>query len=154
MKNSLKIRGRVRLQCHKKDGTLKWDTGFVSNTVMNLGYAEIAKVIGTVPTLVFNHLAVGTSTLAVTSAQTALSAELSAAGLERNSGVVSRVTSALTDDTHRVVRTWTAVSAETVEEVGMFNAISGNIMLGRQLTTSKAVAAGETLTGTYDIIVG
>lgn len=151
--NKLKIRGRARLQCHKKDGSLKWDTGFLWNTITNEGKAQVAKLIGE-SSLRFNFLAVGTSNLAESSAHTALSAEITDSGLARVTGAVSRTTSAVTNDTHKVEVTWTAVSAKTVEEVGMFNAITGNIMLGRKLTTSKAVAAEETLTGTYQIIVG
>ncbi len=152
-KGSVKIIGRVRLVAHDAQGRLKFDTGFRRNIITSAGKAEVANLVGNVssPTA-FTYLAVGTSTTAESAAQTALIAEVSTSGLARASATMSRVTTTTTNDTLRFVKSWSVSGTVTVEEIGIFNASSSGTMLGRKLTTSKAVVNGDTLTATYDVI--
>lgn len=153
MHDSLHIRGQIRLQCFRADGTLKWDTGFIKNTITNAGKAEIANLAGNVSSpLSFTYLAVGTSSTAPAASQTALGAEVSTSGLSRASATITRQTTTVTNDTLQLIKIWTVSGTVAVEEVGVFNAASVGTMLARALTTTKNVANGETLTGTYQII--
>ena len=150
MNDSINIQGRVRLQCLDKDGNVKWDTGFIKNTIVNAGRAQVALLIGQSGTL-FTYLAVGTSSTAVNATDTALNAEISTNGLSRVAGTVSRVTTSVTNDTYQVTTTWTATGSSTVQEVGVFNAASTGTMLGHALTGAKSVVNTDLLIGTYQV---
>ena len=152
MNDTFGIKGYIRLQCKDKEGNLKWDTGFIQNTITNLGKAEIAKLIGSVsgPTA-FGYLALGTSNTAPAATDTTLVAEIVDSGLARANSTETVTTTTTTGDTVQFSYTWTASGSKTIEEIGIFNAASAGVMLGRALTTSKAVSSGETITGTYQI---
>ena len=151
MKEQLGISTEIILECHRKDGSLKWKET-VHNTLTNVGFAAMAGLVGDVDTQTeFTYLAVGTDDTAPAATQTALEAEITDTGLARAVATVSRVTTTQTNDTLQLVYEWTATGAKTIEEVGIFNAASSGIMLGRALTTTKTVGNGETLRGTYKV---
>lgn len=153
MKSITKITGKVRLICKDKNGNIKWDTGWLKNTITNAGLAVLAGLAGNVDSqTAFTYLAVGTSNAAENAADTALTAEITDSGLARAAATVSRVTTNQTNDTLQLYKEWTVSGNKTIEEVGIFNAPEGGVMLGRKLTTSKAVTSGEYLQGTYKII--
>lgn len=145
------LAGRIKLDCYKPDGSLKWTTGWIKNTIVNEGKAQIALLAGDASATPFTYLAVGTSSTAPAASQTALQAEISTNGLSRAAATVSRVTTTVTNDTLQLVKAWSVSGSSTVEEIGIFNASSNGTMLGRALTGSKAVVNGETLTGTYQV---
>lgn len=145
------VQGRVKLECRRADGSLKWETDWISNVFTNAGKAQAALLYGDASATPFTYLAVGTSSTAAAATDTTLGAEIVDSGLERAAGTVSRVNTSVTNDTFQITKTWTATGSKTVEEVGVFNAVSGGTMGNRALTTSKAVASGETLTGTYQV---
>jgi len=148
----VKITGSVRLVCRRKDGSLKWDTGFMKNVITNTGFAALAGLAGDADAqTAFTYLAVGTDDTAAAAAQSALVAEITDTGLERAAATVTRETTTQTNDTLQLVKEWTATGSKTVEEVGVFNDASAGIMLGRKVTGSKAVAVDDKLTGTYQI---
>jgi len=149
--DSFKIAGKVKLDCYKPDGSLKWTSGWISNGITNAGFAQLALLAGDASATPFTYLAVGTSSTAFAASQTALVAETVTNGLERAAATVSRVTTTQTNDTLQLVKTWTATGTIIVEEIGIFNASSAGTMLGRALTTTKTVVSGETLTGTYKV---
>lgn len=149
--DSFKIAGRIKLDCHKPDGSLKWTTGWVQNGTTNAGKAQYALLAGDATATPFTYLAVGTSSTAFASSQTTLVAEIVTNGLERAAATVSRVTTTETNDTLQLVKTWTATGSHTVEEIGYFNASSAGTMGGRALTSTKSIVSGETLTGTYQV---
>jgi hypothetical protein len=154
MKDKFKLRGYARLVCRRKDGSIKWDTGFLRNTITTAGLDEVTGLIGNVGTkTAFTYLAVGTDSTAESSAHTALQAEIIDSGLSRASATVTQETTTETNDTLQLTHTWTATASKTVEEVGIFNDASVGTMLGRKLTGSKTVDANETLTGTYKVVV-
>lgn len=154
LKSKVGLKGRARLQCFDKDGNLKWDTGFMRNTIASAGKAVVAGLIGNSgsPTA-FTYLAVGTSATAESASHTALQAEITDSGLARASATVALVTTTVTNDTLRLTKTFSVTGTKTIEEIGIFNAVSAGTMLGRKLTTSKAVSSGDSLQATYDIQV-
>ena len=150
---NVKLTGIVRLVCKRADGTIKWDTGFMKNTITNASLAIVSGLVGnTGSETAFTYLAVGENNADESAGHTALQAEIEDSGLARAAATVSQVTTTQTDDTLQLTKTWTASGSKTVEEVGIFNASSGGTMLGRKKTGSKAVINGETLTGTYKIV--
>ena len=152
-KSKIGIKGQVRLQCKDKDGNLKWDTGFMKNTITNASLAVMSGLVGNVDSqTAFTYLAVGTSSTAESAAHTALQAEITDTGLARAAATVSRETTTQTNDTLQLTKTWTATGTKAVEEIGAFNDPSAGTMLGRKLTTTKTVNNGEQLTATYQFI--
>lgn len=153
LKDSLKgLEGKVKLVCYDKNGKLKYDTGFIKNTITNASFAVLSGLAGaTGAQTAFTYLAVGTSNTAPAASQTALQAEISTNGLSRAAATVSRVTTTQTNDTLQLVLVFSVSGTSTVEEAGIFNANSAGVMLGRALTTSRSVVNGDTLTVTYQV---
>ena len=151
MQNTLKIKGIYDFEIRDINGNIR-DKWTVENLVVSAGLAQLALLTGDAAATPFTFIGVGTSNTAVAAGQTALVAEVTTSGLERKAGTVSRVTTNVTNDSYQITTTWTASGSVTVEEVGVFNAISSGTMLSRALTTTKAVTSGETLTGTYSLI--
>jgi type IV secretory pathway TrbL component len=153
MQDSLKgLQGKVRLVCHDINGNLKFDTGFIKNTITNASFAVLSGLAGnTGSQTAFTYLAVGTSSTAPAASQTALAGEIVDSGLERAAATVSRVTTTQTNDTLQLVKAFAVTGTKTVEEAGIFNASSAGTMLGRALTTTKSVVSGDTLTVTYQV---
>lgn len=142
----------IRLECRDAKGNLKWKIKR-HNLITSAGKAALAGLTGNTGTITaFTYLAVGTSNTAPAIGQTTLGAEITTLGLGRMAATVSRVTTTVTNDTLQLVATWSVSGSTTVEEIGIFNAASVGIMLGRALTSSKQVVSGDTLTGTYQII--
>jgi len=153
IKETLKgLVGTYKFQIKDVNGKIR-DTFEVKNLVTTVGFAQLALLAGDATAVPFTYLAVGTSATAVNIADTTLNAETTTNGLERAAGTVSRVTTTGTNDTYQITKTWTATGSVSVEEVGVFNAGSGGIMLSHALTGTKAVTNGETLTGTYQLQV-
>lgn len=144
--------GRYKLDCFNADGSLKWSTDWIKNTITNTGKAEEANLVSGLGWTAFTYLAVGTSNTAAWAAQTALGAETTTNWLARASATVTRVTTTVTNDTINLTKTWTATGTVAVEEIGVFNAASAGVMLGRQVTGTKTINNGESLQGTYQII--
>ena len=147
------VTGRVKLECHRADGSLKWATDWMKNTITATGLGAVSGLVGDVGSeTAFGYLAVGTDSTAADKTQTALVAEITTGGLERASATVTQETTTDTDDTVQFVKQWTASASHTVEEIGIFNASSSGVMLGRKVTGSKSLESGETLTATYQVI--
>lgn len=148
--DSIKIKGTIDFEIRGLDGKVR-DRWSVNNSVVTAGFAQLALLAGDATATPFTYLALGTSSTAVSTAQTALQAEITDSGLERASATVSRVTTTNTNDTLQLVKTWTITGSKTIEEIGVFNASSAGTMLARALTGTKTVASGETITGTYKV---
>jgi len=147
------VTGRVKLECHAIDGSLKWSTGWMTNVITNAGLGAISGLVGNIGSeTAFSYLAVGTSDTAASQTQTALVAEITTGGLERASVTPTQEETTTADDTVQLTKQWTASATHSVEEIGIFNASSGGIMLGRKVTGTKALISGETLTATYQVI--
>ena len=148
--DTLKLKGTYHFKILDVMGNVR-DEFSVDNIVTSAGKAQLALLTGDASATPFTYLAVGTSSTAVAIGQTALAAEITDTGLARAAGTVSRVTTTVTDDTFKLVYTWTASGSKTVEEVGVFNAASSGTMLSRALTGTKTTQNGETIVATYTL---
>lgn len=149
---NIKVKGRIDFEIRDKYGNLK-DKWSVNNLITSAGKAALAGLAGNTGAITaFTYIAVGTSSTAVAVGQTTLGGEISTNGLSRAAGSVSRTTTTVTNDTLTITKTFTVAGTSTVEEIGVFNAASVGIMLGRALTTSKALVSGDTFVTTYNII--
>ncbi len=149
MQNTLKIKGSYHFEIKDVEGKIR-DSWTVDNLVVNGGLAFITGLLtgtGTVPT----YLALGTDDTAVAGAQTTLVAEITDTGLERAEGTDSQVTTTVTNDTFQLAKTFTATGSKTIEEVGVFNDPTTGTMLSRALTTTKAIASGESIAVVYKL---
>lgn len=147
----IKIKGRLDFKITRKNGEIEeWS---VDNLIVSAGKAAIAGLVGNTGSIsAFTYIAVGSSSTAVSAGQTALQAEISTNGLSRASATVSRTTTTVTNDTLTLAKTFTLSGSSTVEEVGVLNAASTGIMLGRALTGSKSFTSGDLFAVTYNII--
>jgi len=136
----------------RKNGVVKWDTGFMKNTLTTAGFAVFSGLAGDVDSQdPFTYLAVGDDSTAESDAHTALLSEIEDSGLARAAATVTRETTTETNDTLQLYHEWAATGTKTVEEIGIFNAASDGVMAARKLTTTKTVNDGELLQGTYSI---
>ena len=147
---NIKIKGQVDFKIFDKEGKLK-DEFTVFNSVMKVGFAQLALLAGDASAVPFTYLAVGTSNTAVATSQTALGGEITDSGLARHAATVSRVTTTETNDTLQLVYEWTASGTKTIEEVGIFNDATTGTMLARALTSSKTMTSAEKIQITYKV---
>lgn len=147
----ISIQGRCRVKVVNPDGTVVSDSGWMKNKITTAGLAQIASLAGDATAVPFTYLAVGTSSTAVSAAHTGLQAEISDSGLERAAATVTRSTTTSTNDTLQLDYTWTASGSKSIEEIGVFNASSSGTMLGRLLTTTKAIISGQSFIATYKV---
>lgn len=94
----------------------------------------------------FNYIAVGTSSMAVAAAQTAL----------QGSEVMRQLCATGTEITYTankatISKLFTFSGSSSIEEVGLFNAAAVGVMLGRGLTGTTAVSSGDKITFTVEI---
>jgi hypothetical protein len=149
--SGLKIKGSVRLQVFDGDKCIH-DTGFMDNLITSAGKAGVAGLVGNTGSVTaFTYLAVGTSSTAVAVSDTTLGSEIVDSGLARASATVSRVTTTVTNDTLSLTKTFTVTGTKTIEEIGIFNASSSGVLLGRRLTGSINVINGNSLVTTYNV---
>lgn len=126
----------------------------VSNLVVDAGKAGVAsRINGAGSESAFTYIAVGTGTTSPTASDTTLETELSADGLSRASATASRVTTDVTDDSARLVNTFSVTGTQAVTESGMFNAASSGVMLARQTFSAINVENGDSLQITWTIDV-
>lgn len=146
--DKFKVKGRYEFEIIGTDGVVR-DSWSVENLVVNGGLAFLTgnDIRG------MKYIAVGTSSTAVAGSQTALVAEITTDGLGRALGAVTQEETNVANDTFQVTKTFTATGSTTIEEIGVFNAPSSGTMLSRALTTSKAIANGESLACTYKLVV-
>lgn len=148
---SIKTKGIIRFEIKGVNGEVR-DSWIVENLTTTVGKAQAALLYGDASATPFTYIALGTSSTAPATGNTALGAEITTNGLQRASATVSQVTTTTTNDTLRLVKAFTASGSHTVEEIGYFNASSSGTMGGRALTGTKTLVSGEVITATYDII--
>jgi hypothetical protein len=154
----LHLTGHFGLE-HYRAGSLI-DSRSVRNTIVNDGLAAVAGlIIQTGSTSPFTYLAIGTSTTAVSSTDTALYGELTTGGGQRSLATLSRVTTDVTNDTAQLVHTFTFTTTGTypITEAGVFNVVTtssgSGAMLCRQIFTAINVVNTDTLEITYKLDV-
>lgn len=149
----LGLSGRFHV-VHRRNGVVIDEREF-PNLIVNAGLAAAAGLlIATGHTNAFDYLAIGTGTTAAAAAQTALVTEISTGGGSRALATLSRVTTTATNDSARLVKTFTFTSSFAVTEAGVFDtAVTGGTMLCRQTFTAINVVNTDTLALTYTIAV-
>jgi len=133
-----------------------WVTGevTVANLITTTGKAGIAsRINGNGSEAAFTYIAVGTGTTAAAIGDTTLETETAASGLSRVAATASRTTTDTTNDTARLVTTFTVTGTVAVTESGVLNAASTGTLLCRQVFSAINVANGDSLQVTWDVDV-
>ncbi len=126
----------------------------VANLITNAGAAGVAsRINGSGGEAAFTYLAIGIGATAANVADTALGSEITTGGGARAAATASRVTTDVTNDTARLVYTWTFTSGFAVTEAGALNASSSGTLLNRQVFTAVNVVSGDSLQVTVDVDV-
>lgn len=112
-------------------------------------------VMGVNSAAVVDYLELGTGNTAFAAGDTALGAAITGDGLARaQDATPTQTTTTTTNDSGVLNYTWTATGAQTVKEVGSFNAVTAGTMLHREvLGTARALTTGSTYTYTLTFVV-
>jgi hypothetical protein len=122
------------------------DKKIVRNLITYAGYAGMAsRLNGSGAEAAFTYLGVGIGTTAAATANTTLESEIVDSGLERAAATCTRITTAQTNDTAKLDKTWSVTGAKAVTECGALNAGSTGTLLGRQVFSAINVANGDSL---------
>lgn len=126
-----------------------------SNLITTAGKAGVAsRINGSGAEAAFTAIAIGIGTTAAAVGDTALQSEITTNGGERGAATASRVTTDTTDDTARLVKTFTFTGSFAVTEAGALNNNSAaGVLLNRQVFTAVNVVSGDTLQITINIDV-
>ena len=120
--------------------------------VTNAGKALFANLIlgsGTAIT----HMAVGSGTTAFAAAQTTLVTEITDSGVERVAPTLSRITTTVTNDTTKAIKTFSVTGTITVAEGGLFNAAAAGDMPVRVVfSPARSLISGDTITYQHTIV--
>lgn len=126
----------------------------VANLVTTVGKAGVAsRINGSGGAAAFTYIAMGTGAVAANVADTTLGAEIVDSGLERANSTVSIVTTDTTDDSARLVNTFTVTGSKAVTESGVLNAGAAGTLLARQVFSAINVVNGDSLQVTWTIDV-
>jgi len=137
---------------HERRGQVLYEGGG-PNLIVDTGVAGLAGLaILTGQTDPFAYVGIGEGTTAVDPSDTALESEISSGGGERALATLSRVTDTITNDSARMVKTFTFTDSFAVTEAGVFDADTAGVMLCRQTRTAINVVATDTLQVTYTVI--
>lgn len=115
-------------------------------TFVDKGIEMVAKLVNGVSTSPFTYMALGSGTTAESESDTALVTELVANGLERASATCTYEATGKAKWVHAFQST---ADAQSVNEVGVFNAASaGDMIIRHKYASTKTLDGGETLTVT------
>lgn len=154
MREKTILHGTVVIK-HIRDGKVI-DVRAGKNVVTNVGKAEIAGLIcadQAASYTAFDYIAIGTGTTAASDTDTALEAEITSGGGERQNATGTIVTTDTTDDTAQFEATFNFTSSFAVTEAGLFNASTGGTMLCRKVFDVINVVSGDKLQVTWKIDV-
>lgn len=126
----------------------------LANLTTTAGKAGVAsRINGSGGEAAFTYLAIGIGTTAAAIGDTTLQSEITTNGGQRAAATASRTTTDTTNDTARLVYTWTFTGSFAVTEAGALNAASVGTLLNRQVFTAVNVVSGDSLQVTVDIDV-
>ena len=137
------LKDRVILVCRRKDGSVKWKYDSAEDpearSMTKTGMAHVAGLILVeVGGTAFSYVAIGTGTTPPTADDTKLETEV-----KRKVGTGSRITTTFTDDTSKLVATFskddTLSGTQNISEIGVLNAATAGVMLLRVTFTPKPV---------------
>lgn len=141
---SVKILGNLDVTLLDSDGIVK-DTRSIKNLVVAVGKDLIASRLVGNSLPIPSHMALGSSSTAAATSQTALGSEL---------GRVSLDSTSRTNNTISYVATFPAgTGTGSVEEAGIFNAGTSGNMLCRTTFSAVNKAAGDTVVVTWNVTV-
>lgn len=122
-----------------------------SNTITDVGHAAgNGRISNQGSYSPFVNLAIGTGTQGAPTSATALATEITTSGGARGSASATQVTTAITNDTTQLVKTWTFSASFAITEEGIFdNASSGGTMLAYQSFSAINVISTDQLTITH-----
>ena len=150
LKGVLSLRGRLILRHYR--GQVLLEEIKVSNTITNMGIDQVAGLINGARAGAFTRIALGTSGTQAAATDIALKAEISGGSLARASATASQITTDTTNDTAKLLHTFSATANYTVKEVAVANSASGGRILGRTTNfTARALANGDSLQVSYSI---
>lgn len=125
-----------------------------ANLVTSAGKAGVAsRINGAGSEAAFTYLAIGIGTTAANASDTTLESEITTNGGQRASATASRTTTDVTNDTARLVLTYSFTGSFAVTEAGALNASSSGVLLNRQVFSAVNVVSGDSLQVTVDIDV-
>lgn len=149
--------GEAVLPEHMEPGAIVNPEGVAHNLVTTVGLADFVKAMGlglTADTK-FSYIALGSSSTAVNTADTQLTAEVTGNGQGRASSTVSAQTTTLAGDTLQLVGVFTySGTPVTTKEIGIGNNAAANTgtLLTHALTGDITLPAGTVVTFTYKVV--
>lgn len=148
----VKLKGHFSIK-HIRDGEVI-DEREIDNLITNAGMAAVAGLILTdVSVNDFDYIAIGTGATAANATDTTLESEITTGGGARGTGVGTRVTTSVTNDTAQLVKTYTFTASFAVTETGVLNAASSGDLLCHQVFAVINVASGDSLEITWKVQV-
>jgi hypothetical protein len=128
------------------------DKAVYKNLITSAGKAGMAsRQNGDGSEAVFNYLAVGIGTTAAAVGDTTLESEITDSGLERATGTASRSTTAVTNDTAELTKTWSVTGTKAITEAGTLNAASNGTLLARNVFSAVNVVSGDEFKITHKV---
>jgi len=125
-----------------------------ANLVTTTGKALVAgRINGSGSPAAATYIAIGIGTTAAAVGDTTLESEITTNGGQRASATASLTTTDTTDDTARLVKTFSFTGSFAVTEAGALNAASAGTLLNRQVFSAVNVVSGDSLQVTIDIDV-
>jgi len=148
---SASLHGHFHAELVDKDGNIK-QTIDKDNLIVTNGFKGISKLVfngnsGVSPST-YRYIALGTSSTAVASSDTALNTEVSAGGYSRQLTSSPSYSSSVTT----LTGAFTGFSA-TINEAGVFDASSSGNMISHVLTGTITMGSSDTLNITYTFTV-
>jgi hypothetical protein len=128
------------------------ELGILRNIVTNVGLSEMIKLVFGLGGAAFGYIAIGTGTAAESATDTALQTEI-----KRKTASKSQTTTSVTGDTCLLTATFSSADGlsgtSAVTEAGVFNALTGGVLLARKVFSAVNVNwdAGDSLTINYYI---
>jgi hypothetical protein len=148
---SSKLKGVYEIVVHDRFGNLK-DYEVKENLITNAGFKGLAQAAGSLASQKpFHYVAMGTSTTAAAATQTALVAQITGAGLSAVHGTATTDTTTVASDTLKITHQFTATNTKAVNEVGIFDTVSGTMLSRTVLGATKNLTSGDTITVTYKL---
>jgi hypothetical protein len=141
---SVRVLGSLEVKLLDESGTLK-DIRNVNNLVVAVGKDVIASRLVGNTIAIPSYMAVGSSSTAAATSQTALGSELGRAILDSTTRTSNTIAYAATFGA--------GTGTGTLTEAGIFNAVTSGNMLCRTVFSTVTKAAGDTVVITWNITI-
>lgn len=142
LKENLSFTGKLHIKLFALDGTLK-EERIIPNLVVNVGKTFICSRMANASTNVMSHMAVGSGSTTPAVGDTALQTEVSRVALTSTTPSSNTIT--------YVGDFGAGVGTGTLQEAGIFNNVSGGVMVARTTFTAIPKGASDTLSISWTI---